>query len=747
MKRPFFYRILLVASLLLFANLVFSLSDFFDAYPWMGPYHISDPDSLLFLRYLEQSILQGNYAEVDQYGCFPSIKKNIYPPFHLKSLILFTRLFFSVFPDSQVNTDFIVGWLPPLLGWLILILLTWFSWQQTRKPGLVFLIIACSVPGIVASMTFAFLRIDYHFLNSFFIWSWLICAWSFSRNRSMVKAIFGGLAAVLFISTWHGTPMFFFFATIYGVFLYVKDSPIADDYLEYSAFTMIFSSSLVGLYLIKSGVSTFSYLEFGWFQVVLIMAGGVFLQIVHRFKNRIYLGVWQKTSGLALTVLLGLVTLVLLFPEQIKNASLFIFTKDPVLETISELQPAIDFSSLINQPFKFFRIGAVLGFSFFVLPLIFFWPPAGIFSGSGAIIRDWTLVYLFLSIANVRYVRELAVMPGFLNGIVVYLLIRWLITLSEQEKSFRISRICVTAVPIMIFCFLLSYPTFKVSSTISKNEIEAFNWIISNTPPTSGYENLERPEYGILCFWDEGNRISYYARRPVLVNNALWGYKKMAEIFSATTEAEAFDFCRKYQVRYIYLRNRNIGDSTIHIFNMYKNKNNVADDYFSLTSDYIKPEKFTEKYVDTFHCWISNQAAIKTTGKFEQPTGHFRMVFSSKQEDRFSSPEILIYEIVEGAKIQGMADPGTEVSVSIGCSFDLVKEIYLKKVIVDPSGHFSLNLPYPSAQKKGRVETEEHYKFLLTQNGQTLKGLLKISDSDVLEGKAIDLLSEGILVK
>jgi asparagine N-glycosylation enzyme membrane subunit Stt3 len=210
--------------------------------------------------------------------------------------------------------------------------------------------------------------------------------------------------------------------------------------------------------------------------------------------------------------------------------------------------------------------------------------------------------------------------------------------------------------------------------------IDALNWIRENTPVTSGYADKKPPEYGILANWGEGNKIAYYARRPVLVNNAHWGYKKMAEIFTARSEKEAAELCQKHKARYIYIEFRKISDDRIDFLDMYKKKENATYDVFSFTTDYVPPDPPVASYTDTFHYWLSDNLGILPTGDFESPSENFRIIYSSRQINRFTSPKVLLYEFVKGCEIHGIADPKTEVVISTGCRLIRLSN-YIKEVL------------------------------------------------------------------
>jgi dolichyl-diphosphooligosaccharide--protein glycosyltransferase len=393
----------------------------------------------------------------------------------------------------------------------------------------------------------------------------------------------------------------------------------------------------------------------------------------------------------------------------------------------------------------------MFGFGFLLLPIALFCSPPQLFSKGGQIIRDWFVFFLLLGLYSVRFVRWMAFMPALFSAILLFQLFLGLkqkiLSSSKNNYFFKLNlaKICISILPLMLLIFLLNYPNFSKTQKIKEDEVEFFNWIRINTPETSGYSDFNEPEYGILSFWDEGNRISYYCKRPVLVNNALWGYKKMAAIFSATSEDEAYRLARKYKARYIFINSRKITDQYMDVLNMYKNKADADDVIFNYSYNYVPAKKAISKYSDSFHFWLSNQAAIKSSGHFDEPASNFRIIYSSKQKDRYTAPRILLYECVAGCEIKGLVDPGSEVLLSIGCSFDKTEQLYKRKQVADENGMVSFRTPYSTSYKKGRVITQSYYKVSYVRNGIQKFAKLTINENQIINGASLNIIDDATI--
>ncbi|MGM0600247.1 MAG: hypothetical protein ACQETH_10575 [Candidatus Rifleibacteriota bacterium] len=732
--------------MVLLVNLFMFFSGIFEAYPWIGKLHVQDPDSVLFLRYHEQSLLQGELIEKDTYSCFPSELKNDFPPFHLKFLLGVTDLYFYFFPESTIDTDYIIGWIPPVVGWLCSLIMVIFCWYQTGSPGLCLAVAFAAAPGYYSLMVFDYLVIDYHFLNAFFIQLWLVLAAVFCHTRKVWLVIASGLVTMLFLSTWQGAPLFYLFASIYGLYLIFSRSKISQAYNEYISASLVIGSILAVILTLPKNEILFEIEGFNFFHVSTVFIAGIFFKLVDYLNSVRRIG-FKKLSLLMIFIAVATgFAMWLLFGDQILYGFSFLTANEPMMSTISELRPAFKPDQIFIKPLEFFKTFVFMGPGLLLFPLIFILNPGKLFNGGGKVILDWFIIISLLAMFSVRFIRWFGALPVLFNGCAIYLVVIYVIDkikLSRGKlKNNKVVKVIAASLPYMIIFFILSFAIFFNNNRfISKNKIESFNWIRKNTPETSGYKDTEKPEYGILCYWDEGNAISYYARRPVLVGNTLRGYKKMAQIFSAENENEAVKFCEKYKVRYVYIRDRTIDDKAIDMMHIYKNLPGSPVDRFSYAYGKKAQKNENHLYIDSFHHWLSGQVAIKTAGEFKKPTSHFRIVFSSSQLNRFAPPDILIYEFVSGCEITGKVDPYTEVVLSLQCKFDKVEQLYKRRVQADADGQFSIRVPYSNAYHSGRIKTSDHYKVAFTKAGELIKAKIQIKNKDVLEGKKLELVN------
>jgi hypothetical protein len=61
-------------------------------------------------------------------------------------------------------------------------------------------------------------------------------------------------------------------------------------------------------------------------------------------------------------------------------------------------------------------------------------------------------------------------------------------------------------------------------------------------------------------------------------------------------------------------------------------------------------------------------------------------------------------------------------------------------VQADADGTFSIKVPYSNSYYSGRIKTSDYYKVAFKRDGDLIKARLDITDEDVLNGEAIELV-------
>ncbi|GAB1353526.1 hypothetical protein MASR1M12_22620 [Erysipelotrichia bacterium] len=300
----------------------------------------------------------------------------------------------------------------------------------------------------------------------------------------------------------------------------------------------------------------------------------------------------------------------------------------------------------------------------------------------------------------------------------------------DRQKNLKLAAIFL---PLLV---LLSHNNFHYihSDPLLQNpQIEIFNWISKNTPPTSGYFDNNKPEYGILAYWDQGNLLSYYTRRPVVVNNAMWGYKTMADIFSTTTEEDAWRLCEDKGVKYIFLKTTHeVEGSLCDFWLTFKDKPEKPEYQLS----YVDIQRVSSKeYRNWFYFWLQDNLALTPRGKFGASTG-FRMVYAAKSVAEVLSP-FFLFERVKGASLQVMTDPGSKLVISLELKAAKMDLAYKDTKIAGPDGKITLTLPYANDYHNGNISIDPFYKLDFQKNGRKLRAKLVVNDQAVVAGQTL----------
>lgn len=288
--------------------------------------------------------------------------------------------------------------------------------------------------------------------------------------------------------------------------------------------------------------------------------------------------------------------------------------------------------------------------------------------------------------------------------------------------------------PMMVLQSIHNYNWMKKRQAISHDKVELFSWIRQNTPETSGYTDNSRPEYAILAPWGEGNAIGFYSRRPTVVNNAMWGYKTMADIFSSKTEVESVRLCEKYGVKYIMIptSKKDFDLSQYGFWPIFRQM--PEDPEYRLKTDKVW---YDPDYQSFFYFWLLETLAMAPGASFDA-SSHFRLVYVARSAEGFIAP-YLLFERVAGAKVIIKGDPLSTCQISLSLDIGANKSLYKKSVSTDKQGYAELVVPYSTSHKGGRIKSDEFYKVSYYQNSRLVKASLIANEDDVLLGRDVSL--------
>jgi len=721
-KKIIFLCLLLLSAVSLF----WFTSHVLEKFPWEGQYPQRDPDSLLFARLFEQSVLREKILETDNYGAYPYEIKHGFAPFYMYFLVQATGLFYTIFPNCGFDPVNVAGILPVIFTWLTGIIVLLSLWFISRNSRIVLFSAFCMLPGYASIMVGTFLKLDYDFLISFYIWSWICLNAIFMHRPSALAKIAAGIIAALFVATWSGAPFFFFFVTIYGFALWLAAARESSDCLEFSCSGMLIGGILNLLFIVsgKNSAQIFSINKYSLFQPLCLVIGGFFLMSLKYFASLKR----SRTVGL-LAMFAASAAIALIFRGQILQSTGILLQKDPVHKEISELVSIFRPNKLVTSTSEVATLVENLGWPVILLPFFIIFRPTGLSPVSGRLFKFWLVAMTLLTSYQIRYIRWLTVGNGLYAGIVFSHL--WDITSAQlRRESWKNLLLALAFFPALLVFSLQSFSNARLDLKLSDLRVEAYNWIAANTPVTSGYFDENRPEYSILSTWGEGNLLSYYTRRPVATNNAMWGYKTMADIFSTANEDDAFALCNKMGVRYIFISTaRDFGDEACSFWATFKSLPEKPEYELQYKQIELLPRQVFSKW---FYFWLRDNLSLTRLGEFN-PGTRFRVIYASKA-DKATISSYILFERVAGARLNFSADPGSEASISLMIKVAGKEFLYKTSAVADQNGKVTFVLPYSTGHHGGRVQTEPFYKLAFFENQAMVKATVKISNAEVLEG-------------
>lgn len=702
-----------------------------------------DPDVLLYVRWLEQSILAGKTISFDSYSCFPIGYEIRVPPLLMWLMTNAILVCHALFPiEGVVQPEWFPGIFPPMAYAILISTAFAISGWKTRSLVLSAFVVLGAFPGIAASHCFDALRLDHHFLEAFFLWMFVFAGWMFiDTGKEIFILLGGGMASCLLLSSL-SAPLYFFIFCILSVSFWVFSWSYADRLLEFGKSSMLIAGGLGICYLMRYSPtgSWKNFNEFQWLQPLCIVTGGCF----HMFLQR--LSGCSRNTRVLLGTLVVCGTLIFFQGGMrdipfIRDTLSLLFNKNRLMATISELQPIAPFEG--SEAHIRFQHGWYVWFGCVMLffPLLFR-NSFGLWSGGGRFGLIALLTILALGAGQRRWLRLLGPGQALLAGSILaelYRNLRWK-TLSQTRENGRDPLALVAVGGVIMVQFGISWYASGHWEFPDKPVLEAAEWLERNSPTTSGYSDEKKPEYGVLSRWDLGNAIAYYARRPVVANNMQLGIARLADVFTANSEREAFEACKKYGVGYLFLTDLSGRAKTINILNEYKMRANRVgqSEYIDLgwQDDAIKTSS-TIEYEQSFYFWAYEMMSLFSTKTFAEGPSNFRLVYSAKNDWANPVPPVLIYKVVDGALLKGRASPGTNVMITLDCRVAMAPVRYRKFIRTGSDGIFETRLAYSTGYRIGRIETGDSYYVQMTVGNEREEHRIRVTESDVDAGATV----------
>jgi len=337
-----------IAAVLIFTSFVWSLGRIEVNWPWFGIYPVLDPDSLLYLRWLEQSLLQGKQLMRDLYMSYPNPQHVQISPLYREFLYRISLLCHLFHGGEGFRVESLLAFLPPIAGMSLQVALVASLIRRRVSTVLVVLTAFASLPGFSHFATFDYFQLDHHWAEVLCIGLWLILGDWFCTERRADFVIAGGFIMAVFMGTWSGSPQFV--ALMLGLLLarWIASVETVVLFCEYYSGTMLIGAGVMALYLLKypetAALTPFS--GFGWVQVVLTGLAGGFSHLLLGLER-----FWPRRAaarlGLALVIAAaGLLLVQVIYPVALEKAGDFFAKKSRVIRTIAEMRPVLEIGKL-----------------------------------------------------------------------------------------------------------------------------------------------------------------------------------------------------------------------------------------------------------------------------------------------------------------------------------------------------------------------------------------------------------------
>ena len=569
----------------------------------------------------------------------------------------------------------------------------------------------------------------------------------------LIYASCAGIVLALSIFTWLGSPIFVGLIGVYAIVQFTLDlkEKRSSEYLIISGITTYLAALLVVTPVCMASIRPGFEVSAGflsWFHVLYVaflLAAFVILGVLSQITYSKDLKWWYYPVAIAALVTVGTFTISTFSPEFYHNvlyALRYLGGGGETLGTIVEAQPLFynldgDFTLVpLWNSFTLLFLTAFVALGFVAKKTIKenCIPEAVFFI-------VWTIVIISLMLFQRRFTYLFSINVAILTGYLIMAIpgVSKLGILGNKTK-FRKKPNNLYVLAIVVVLAIIILPATSQSLSMAHNPYvvpsdwqESLVWLESNTPQTSYYSNpVEKPEYGVLSWWDYGNWIVYLGHRPAVANNFQTGVVEAARFFVTTDEDEANTILENRNVRYV-----------ITDINMIKMK------FQSIAQ--LGGEDYLNYYtIQTYKVDSGTQTTIVENDRFKNTVltklhvfngaelGNLRLIHESNTT-KTQNPEVKyvkIFEFVKGAKISGFAEPHQIVYAITNVVSNRGREFkYYNTAVSNETGWYELTVSYSTVDAPYDTKAFTSYAVGV-ENGNFVTDI-SISEDDVVNGKGI----------
>ncbi|NLI75299.1 MAG: hypothetical protein GX442_02510 [Candidatus Riflebacteria bacterium] len=715
-----------ILAALFLVQLVWAFNKVELCHPWEGKFPMGDPDSVLYLRWFEQSLLQGRPLETDRYMTFPDTFTVNFPPLYLWFLVKFTQLAFAIMPSLTSQPELIIGIFPPLGGVILSLFMVLTLWKLTRNFPFCCLVALGSLPGFPQALTNSFLGVDHHWLENLWLWSWIFLCTRYVQSRAPELKILGGAVCAAFLATWQGAPFFFGLFGAWMLVLWLAKKPECEAIFEFSGSGMLVGGGVIALYFLRYPpmVSGSIFDGFGWIHASLVILGGAFFFLMFQMESR--LGEKIPTSLRFAMLGAGSVLIALVFPKTLQEGGMFLARTDPILATVQEMGSILNVSGWGMIDSHLLRIFERFGLYPFFLLLAVFPNDRSPKLPNIWILVHWAFITMGLGLVQTRFFRWMGPANGLLLGLVLFHLFHVLKPIGGSPTSgWKAGRTAaLLAIPVLLSLHL-NFSTLLQPNPLVPYVFEGIQWLREHTPDPGGYADGSMPAYGVLNFWDEGNFIAYYGQRPTVAANTQRGVATMSRLFLSLKPDDLYTQCRKANIRFLFLTPDVLESLKVMEAVLAREEGRAPRPV-----ENASPTLPIAQLFDSFGLQGRENIAWEGVSRFR-----CRFLTSNKKSRALTK----IFEVVEGAEILGQGPPEVAYTARLWITFGAMHLPYQVTGKTGPAGEIRFRVAYPTGDHGGRVHTEDHYEFRFLEQAASAAVTFKVTPEEVEMGKCVFL--------
>jgi dolichyl-diphosphooligosaccharide--protein glycosyltransferase len=578
-------------------------------------------------------------------------------------------------------------------------------------------------------------------------------------KRTLLYAGLAGVFVTALLLTWLGG---FLFLGIIGAFAVVQFSiyhwkRVRSDNLTIVAATMLLVSlvTILPVSLTSHFGTTIDTLHVSLFQplllaflLVIFVLFGLLAHYTRHMRRAVY--------PLAICALLvaGGVAFYLLRPDL--AVTLFsgygFFTQSGVLQTIAEAQPLFSGQGgfQLNTVASYFQvllfvalIGlAVLGYRVYKKQ-----------EEVALLLLVWSIFAFAITVIQTRFTFLLSANVAILSGFVIVWIMDALVgkaygTLLDVRDASVLPQLFGREIKytqllgVFLVVIVLLLPSINVTASYAKSvpEIssdwhESLQWMNVSTNSTSNYNvsSNQRPEYGVLSWWDYGNWIIFFGHRPAVANNFQTGVSDAAQFFTSQNESDTVSIVQNRNVKYI-MTDYEMADYQGKFQAMALLSGNGVDKFLTTQPQLDQSGSVTQQVVPSSAYY--NTTVVRLQYLDGNGYSHYRLIHESPSSvGTLGGTEIKAvktFEYVNGANITVRGNGNATLSLNVTTNQNRTFN-YTQSAVVN--GTHTFVVPYSTNWTSYGMQTGNAYNVTV---GNSTKSIA-VSESDVISGKELSL--------